>query len=843
MKKKLLLFASMLTLSFAAAFAADEATCAVQVRFNPSEVTDWSDYETKGVYLYDVAEKKFYETEYVDSLSDDTYVTFAYNEAVAPFEFYATLGKYDTKESLGIYTSVDDFFANYPSFKSENVKLAAGYDVALYDMTQAGKYDPSKIEVWPNKMKLNEELSVLSPVTKAPMYAPGWEVLDAYIVKTEFGISNQEKILDNKATIQCPKQVTNPWDSQFWIVLPEKLPVGTEFRVVFDYKASEEYTVGTQAHTTPGNYKHWACIGDVKFKKEWQTFDKTVKVGNEWSNDFQSIAFNLSTNKDLVYDIKNMYVMLPAPKTVEEAGWEVLDASLVKTEYGISQQVVMPGAKGDIICPKQVTNPWDSQFWIVLPEKLPVGTEFKVAFDYKATSEYTVGTQAHTTPGNYKHWACIGDVKFKTDWQTFEWTGKVGNEWSNDFQSIAFNLSTNKDLVYSIKNLCVKVPTNLTAKEDGWDIVNFRLARTEDTDGPNYLFATQKATVHASAGAANDWDSQFFIVLPEAVKASAPQKVKLSFEYKSTKAGDRSTQEHRLPGDYLGGGKLGNIAFVDTEWKKFEKELTLDTDGMQTFVFNLSKAEQNQWWSGTIIPGETDDIDFFFKNICVKVPGTPVGPEEPTDIYYLKNYSTGKYLGWDGKQVVFKADSAKQNFEVALTDTQKGQFTTALTYVNGEEKTPYYLSIGGSFGYNFKTNIDAGEQGHSYWFEVVDTKFGYIEATKAADVEAGKYYIIIQNYNGYAALGGEIINTGDEKNPKYRVKGIALPDFKAETDYMMLPTAAYNSCVYLLESDVPTLVPTVFEAENNDVIYNTLGQRVNTPVKGINLINGQKILF
>ena len=84
---------------------------------------------------------------------------------------------------------------------------------------------------------------------------------------------------------------------------------------MFDYKASEEYTVGTQAHTTPGNYKHWACIGDVKFKKEWQTFDWTGKVGNEWSNDFQSIAFNLSTNKDLVYDIKNLYVMFSAPKT------------------------------------------------------------------------------------------------------------------------------------------------------------------------------------------------------------------------------------------------------------------------------------------------------------------------------------------------------------------------------------------------------------------------------------------------------------------------------------------------------------------------------------------------
>lgn len=838
MKKKLLLFASMLTLSFAAAFAADEATCAVQVRFNPSEVTDWSDYETKGVYLYDVAEKKFYETEYVDSLSDDTYVTFAYNEAVAPFEFYATLGKYDTKESLGIYTSVDDFFANYPSFKSENVKLAAGYDVALYDMTQAGKYDPSKIEVWPNKMKLNEELSVLSPVTKAPMYAPGWEVLDAYIVKTEFGGVQQEKINDNKATINCPKQVTNPWDSQFWIVLPEKLPVGTEFRVVFDYKASDAYTVGTQAHTTPGNYKHWACIGDVKFNTNWQTYDWTGKVGKEWTNDFQSIAFNLSTNKDLVYDIKNLYVMLPAPKTVEEAGWDVLDASLVKTEYGISQQVVMPGAKGDVICPKKVTNDWDSQLWIVLPEALPVGSEFKVAFDYKATAESSIGTQAHTTPGDYKHWACIGNVNFTTEWKTFEWSGKVGNEWTNKFQSIAFNLSKDKDIVYSIKNLCVKVPTDLTAEEDGWDILNFRLAKTEDTDGPNYLFATQKATVHASAGATNDWDSQFFIVLPEPAKKG--DKIHYTLQYKASMPEKGiGTQSHSTPGNWLSNSGIGNPganwwegpSFNFTEdWQTYDADFTVNDDNFQSIAINLSKDRAN-------------DVDYFFKNICVKVVGTPVGPEEPTDIYYLKNYSTGKYLGWDGKQVVFKADSAKQNFEVALTDTQKGQFTTALTYVNGEEKTPYYLSIGGSFGYNFKDNIDGGEQGHSYWFEVVDTKFGYIEATKAADVEAGKYYIIIQNYNGYAALGGKIINTGDEKNPKYRVEGIALPDFKAETDYMMLPTAGYNSCVYLLESDVPTLVPTVFEAENNDVIYNTLGQRVNTPVKGINLINGQKILF
>ena len=288
------------------------------------------------------------------------------------------------------------------------------------------------------------------------------------------------------------------------------------------------------------------------------------------------------------------------------------------------------------------------------------------------------------------------------------------------------------------------------------------------------------------------------------------------------------SKEYATVANPAGSQKKGAIANVPVE--KIFIDVPVEGDYVVKFSGNPS-------WNGYLL-GSFSMIGLYEDG------GEEPEPEpEPTDIYYLKNYSTGKYLGWDGNQVVFNEDSVKQNFEVALTDALKGQFTTAVSYYAGETKTPMYLSIGGKFGYNFKTNIDADEQGHSYWFEVVDTKFGYIEATKAADVEAGKYYIIIQKYQSYAALGGKVIDTSDDQNHKYRVEGIALPDFNAETDYMMLPTADYNSCVYLLESDVPTLVPTVFEAENNDVIYNTLGQRVNAPVKGINLINGQKILF
>lgn len=94
---------------------------------------------------------------------------------------------------------------------------------------------------------------------------------------------------------------------------------------------------------------------------------------------------------------------------------------------------------------------WDTQFFIYakVDEPIPSGKMVRVSFKYKADKDGpNPGTQAHANPGNYNHWAMIGNPSFKTDWQTFEWEGILSTDQApadKGFMSIAFNLADYKD--------------------------------------------------------------------------------------------------------------------------------------------------------------------------------------------------------------------------------------------------------------------------------------------------------------------------------------------------------------------------------------------------------------
>ena len=105
-------------------------------------------------------------------------------------------------------------------------------------------------------------------------------------------------------------------------------------------------------------------------------------------------------------------------------------------------------------------QPWDNQFWIVANRTLSTGEVTVVEFDYVATADAKSTTQLHSTPGNYLHWAAIGDVNFTTAEQHFEATLTVPSE-ANGMQSIAFNLSEIKAAnTYTIKNVVWRLEDN-----------------------------------------------------------------------------------------------------------------------------------------------------------------------------------------------------------------------------------------------------------------------------------------------------------------------------------------------------------------------------------------------
>ena len=96
------------------------------------------------------------------------------------------------------------------------------------------------------------------------------------------------------------------WDNQFWIVANRPLTTGETTVLTFKYKSSIPAKTTTQCHKMPGEYLHWAAIGDVNFTEEWQEFSTTFTVPSE-ANGMQSIAFNMAEIREACqYSIKDV---------------------------------------------------------------------------------------------------------------------------------------------------------------------------------------------------------------------------------------------------------------------------------------------------------------------------------------------------------------------------------------------------------------------------------------------------------------------------------------------------------------------------------------------------------
>ena len=118
--------------------------------------------------------------------------------------------------------------------------------------------------------------------------------------------------------------------------------------------------------------------------------------------------------------------------------------------------------------------------------------------------------------------------------------------------------------------------------------------------------------VHSAAGAAQDWDAQFWINLPETLPEGT--KYRVSFAYRASKDATVDTQAHADPSDYIHYEMIGSPNFT-TDWQVYNYEGTVTAlqagpngNGglLHSIAFNLSKDKAN-------------DIDFYFDNIKFEV--------------------------------------------------------------------------------------------------------------------------------------------------------------------------------------------------------------------------------
>jgi GH35 family endo-1,4-beta-xylanase len=133
------------------------------------------------------------------------------------------------------------------------------------------------------------------------------------------------------------------WDSQFFIKSNIALEAGDKIHVSFRYRASDERTIGSQAHGEPGSYHHWQFVGSMNATPlDWKTLEYTGAISSDQagSDGCRSIAFNLCSANDaatlwvddVVFEIERSGNTIPL--TAEEKK-ENLSAALKTWIYGM----------------------------------------------------------------------------------------------------------------------------------------------------------------------------------------------------------------------------------------------------------------------------------------------------------------------------------------------------------------------------------------------------------------------------------------------------------------------------------------------------------------------------
>lgn len=256
--------------------------------------------------------------------------------------------------------------------------------------------------------------------------------------------------------VNATAKVENPWDNQLWFVLGD-FAEGDSYEFSADIKATKAAAPGTQLHGEPGSYIHYAAIGNPNFSTEWTT----VTASGKFEKAGASIAFNLNDFADANdYYLDNVSFKVNGVERIVNGSFDTDDMSSFVQK--IANGAIVPCTITEVLPPARYVvvpasamkeNPWDNQAWFILGD-FAQGDSYEFSCDVKADKAASVGTQIHTAPGNYVHWAAIGNISFTTEWATIKSSGKFDAAGS----SIALNLNDFADAnTYYFDNLSLKV--------------------------------------------------------------------------------------------------------------------------------------------------------------------------------------------------------------------------------------------------------------------------------------------------------------------------------------------------------------------------------------------------
>ena len=145
-------------------------------------------------------------------------------------------------------------------------------------------------------------------------------------------------------------------------------------------------------------------------------------------------------------------------------------------------------------------------------------------------------------------------------------------------------------------NLAGDDVTNYVSKEyPSSDILGAAIVAGAGKDGSRGILV--KAGDDTEHEGAQDWDSQFWIILNDELPSGS--KLHVEFDYKASVAATSNTQSHAAPGAYLHWAAIGDVNFT-TEWQHFSADVDINDamakgdngngsgTGMKSIAFNLA---------------------------------------------------------------------------------------------------------------------------------------------------------------------------------------------------------------------------------------------------------------
>ena len=353
-------------------------------------------------------------------------------------------------------------------------------------------------------------------------------------------------------------------DTQFYITFGEEnaLNAKDQIRITMDVKADEEFTAGTGTHGAPGSYIGGG-IGNVPFTTEWTNWDSGFVTITSSQAGAYSIAFNLAnTKKDAAnrFFFDNIRVevkrFVPDPEPAKVEGMKVIfwnwgvakqdqfsvkyfkNYTAPKAEDGAivveslepgknyNDQYWMANDQGEQI-DAVLTNNWDTQFLISLPEPLAKGTKGKLVMKVKADKATYAETQCHKAipvpgaiegkngyNGSYIHYSFMGNINFTTEWNTVSVDFTVPDQ-GDGMQAICLNLEVLKEVnKYYFDDITVYVEQGEEPYfvKDWAAETSYPYYRMGEPDGSKYDFADGAMFITNEKEQANNWDLQPFIM-------------------------------------------------------------------------------------------------------------------------------------------------------------------------------------------------------------------------------------------------------------------------------------------------------------------------------------------